>query len=234
MYFGAALAALLLCAGFFTSAQNLRQPLGWGIEIAVTLNSDQTVAMLTGTSFAAGLNVYAAIGTLGLLARAGVITLPSGLETLQSWWIIGIALAMFGMEFVADKIPAFDLLWNALQTFIRVPVAALVAYGATSHLSPGMQLASAVLGGLIAFAAHGGKTALRAAVTPSPEPVSNIALSLGEDVAAISLSWLAFQHPYITATVVVILLVGIALLARWVIRGLRRLFRRTGNALVGG
>ena len=187
--------------------------------------------MLAGTSFAAGLNVYATVGTLGLLSHAGVITLPPALGLLQSWWIIGASLALFGLEFVADKIPAFDLIWNALQTFIRVPVAALVAYGATSHLSPGMQLASAALGGLIAFAAHGGKTALRAAVTPSPEPFSNIALSLGEDLAAVSLSWLAFQHPYVTAAVVAVLLLLIVLLIRWVMRALRSLFRRAGEAV---
>ena len=189
--------------------------------------------MLAGTSFAAGLNVYATIGTLGLLARAGIITLPSALVMMQSWWIIGVSLAMFGLEFVADKIPAFDLLWNALQTFIRVPVAALVAYAATSHLSLGMQLASAALGGLIAFAAHGGKTALRAAVTPSPEPISNIALSLGEDAAAVSLSWLAFQHPYFTAAVVAVLLILVVLLTRWVVRALRRLFSNAGGKLAG-
>ena len=196
----------------------------------MNFNTDQTVAMLAGTSFAAGLNVYATVGTLGLLSRAGVITLPPALGLLQSWWIIGVSLAMFGLEFVADKIPAFDLIWNALQTFIRVPVAALVAYGATSHLSLGMQLASAALGGLIAFAAHGGKTALRAAVTPSPEPFSNMALSLGEDVAAVSLSWLAFQHPYFTAALVAVLLLLIVLLIRWVVRALRNLFRRAGEA----
>ena len=92
---------------------------------------------------------------------------------------------MFGLEFVADKIPAFDLIWNALHTFIRVPIAVLMAYAATSSLSPGMQLGSAALGGAIAFAAHGGKTAVRAAVTPSPEPFSNMALSFAEDVAAV-------------------------------------------------
>jgi hypothetical protein len=199
----------------------------------VSFNSDQTVAMLAGTSFAAGLNVYAMVGTLGLLSRAGIITLPPALGLLQSWWIIAASLALFALEFVADKIPAFDLIWNALQTFIRVPVAALVAYGATSQLSLGMQLASAALGGLIAFAAHGGKTALRAAVTPSPEPFSNISLSLGEDVAAVTLSWLAFQHPYFTAAVVAVLLLLIVLLIRWVVRALRRLFRRAGEAVAG-
>lgn len=199
----------------------------------MNFNPDQTVAMLAGTSFAAGLNVYATVGALGLLSRTGLITLPPTLDLLRSWWIIGIALAMFGLEFVADKIPAFDLIWNALQTFVRVPVAALVAFAATSHLSPGMQLASTMLGALVAFAAHGGKTALRAAVTPSPEPVSNIALSLGEDVAAVWLSWLAFQHPYFTAAVVAVLLVLIVLLVRWVMRSMRDLFRRAGDAIAG-
>ena len=80
--------------------------------------------MLAGTSFAAGLNVYATVATLGLLSRAGLIALPSSLDVLRSWWIIGVALALFGLEFFADKVPAFDLIWNALHTFIRIPIAA--------------------------------------------------------------------------------------------------------------
>lgn len=197
----------------------------------MNFNPDQTVAMIAGTSFAAGLNVYATLATLGLLSRAGVITLPPALHLLQSWWIIAAALALFALEFVADKIPAFDLIWNALHTFIRVPIAALLAYSATAQLPLGMQLASTALGGLIAFAAHGGKTALRAAVTPSPEPFSNVALSLSEDVGAVTLSWIAVQHPYIAASVVVVLLVMIVLLMRWVVRALRGLFRRAGDAM---
>jgi len=189
--------------------------------------------MLTGTSFAAGLNVYATIATLGLLSRTGVITLPPSLNMLRSGWIIGVALVMFGLEFFADKVPAFDLIWNALHTFIRVPIAVLVAYAATSQLSPGKQLASAALGGLIAFAAHGGKTALRAAVTPSPEPFSNMALSFGEDFVAVSMSWLAVQHPYFTAAIVAVLLVAIVLLMRWVVRALRGLFHRASAAMAG-
>ena len=189
--------------------------------------------MLAGTSFAAGLNVYATIATLGLLSRAGWIALPSSLDILRSWWIIAVCLALFSLEFFADKVPAFDLIWNALHTFIRIPVAAVLAYVASSHLSPGMQLASAVLGGLIAFAAHGGKTALRAAVTPSPEPFSNMALSFGEDVGAIGLTWIATEHPYIAAAIVLVLLVLVVLVMRWVIRALRGLFRRARTALAG-
>ena len=187
--------------------------------------------MLAGTSFAAGLNVYATIATLGLLSRAGWITLPSSLDVLRSWWIIAVCLALFALEFFADKVPAFDLIWNALHTFIRIPVAAVLAYVASSNLSPGMQLASAVLGGLIAFAAHGGKTALRAAVTPSPEPFSNMALSFGEDVGAIGLTWIATEHPYVAAAIVLVLLVLVVLVMRWVIRALQGLFSRARTAL---
>lgn len=196
-------------------------------------NSDQVVAMLAGTSFAAGLNVYATVATLGLLGRTGLVTLPGAITILQSWWVIGVALALFAVEFFADKIPAFDLIWNALQTFIRIPVAALLAYAASSHLSPGLQLASAALGGVIAFAAHGGKTALRAVVTPSPEPVSNIALSFGEDAGAVALSWVAVQHPYVAAVVVIVLLIVVAAVMRWVVRALRGLFSRARTALAG-
>jgi hypothetical protein len=125
----------------------------------VNFTPEQTAAMLAGTSFAAGLNVYATVATLGLLSRTGLIALPSALDPMRSWWIIGVCLALFALEFFADKVPAFDLIWNALQTFVRIPVAAFIAYVASSHLSPGMQLVSALVGGAIAFAAHGGKTA---------------------------------------------------------------------------
>lgn len=195
-------------------------------------SAEQTAAMLAGTSFAAGLNVYATVATLGLLSRAGIIGLPSTLDPIRSWWIIGICLAMFVLEFFADKVPAFDLIWNALQTFVRIPVAAYIAYVASSHLPPGMQLASALAGALIAFAAHGGKTAVRAAVTPSPEPFSNMALSFGEDVGAVTLTWAAAQHPYIAAAVVLVLLVVVIFMTRWVIHALRGLFRRARTAVV--
>jgi len=197
------------------------------------LNSDQTVAMIAGTSFAAGLNVYATVGVLGLLSRAGVIELPSGLHLVSSWWIIGVCLAMFALEFFADKIPMFDLLWNALHTFVRIPIAAYVAYAATSHLSPQMQLASTLMGAAIAFAAHGGKTALRTAVTPSPEPFSNMALSFGEDVGAISLTWIATQHPYIAAALVAVSLALIIACARRVVRSLRNLYSKAAAAIAG-
>ncbi len=191
----------------------------------------ELVSLIVAVSFAAGLNLYATVATLGLLAHAGVVVLPDSLHLLATWWVIGASTALFAVEFFADKVPAFDLIWNALHTFIRVPVAALIAWRATSTLSPQMQLLATLLGGAIAFAAHGGKTAVRAVVTPSPEPVSNIGLSVGEDVVAISLTWLATSHPYAAGFIAAVFVLVIILLVRWVWRALRSLFRSAEHAL---
>jgi Domain of unknown function (DUF4126) len=199
---------------------------------AVKLPPSEIAAALVAISFAAGLNLYATVATLGLLAHAGVLPLPASLHLLTSWWVIGASGALFLVEFFADKVPAFDLLWNALHTFIRVPVAALLAYGATAQLSPEKQLIATLLGGAIALAAHGGKTAIRAAITPSPEPLSNVGLSLGEDALAIFLTWFATQHPYFAAGIALVFLAVIVLLVRWVVRALRALFRGAESELV--
>ena len=190
-------------------------------------------ALLAAIGFAAGLNLYATVAVLGLLARFGHLPLPPGLQLLEGWPVIAASLALFILEFVADKIPAFDLIWNALHTFIRVPVAGLLAYRATSQLSPEHQLLATLLGAAVALAAHGGKTAARAAVTPSPEPLSNITLSLCEDALAIGLTWLAARHPYMAGTLAAILVVIIVILTRWVIRALRALFRGAEHELAG-
>ena len=183
-------------------------------------------SFLIATSFAAGLNVYATVATLGILARTGVLTLPSQLSALRSPYVIGAALVLFAVEFVADKIPFLDLIWNALQTFVRVPVAALLAFRETQHLAPEAQLLSALMGGAIALVAHTGKTAARAAVTPSPEPISNFALSFAEDAGAIFLTWLATRHPYLAAAIALCALAAIIILFRVVVRFLRQLAPR--------
>ena len=114
------------------------------------LAGDQLVALLVSISF------------------AGVIALQAALQLLSSLYVIGDSSLLFALEFVAEKIPGFDLFWNAIHTFIRVPVAALLAYRATDSLAPWQQMAAAAAGGAIALIAHGGKTAARAAVTASP------------------------------------------------------------------
>jgi hypothetical protein len=192
---------------------------------ALKIPSTELFALLVAIGFAAGLNLYATVAVLGLLARFGHLPLPPGLQVLQSWPVIAGSTVLFAIEFFADKIPAFDLIWNALHTFIRVPVAGFLAYRATSQLSPEHQLVAALVGALVALIAHGGKTAARAAVTPSPEPFSNITLSLGEDVLAIGLTWLATRHPYAAGTLAGLLVVIIVLLTKLVIRAMRALFR---------
>src|SRR5262245_38433093 len=194
------------------------------------LSRDEVVALIVAVSFAAGLNVYATVATLGLLSRAGVVVLPGSLEIVANWWVIGASGALFVVEFFADKIPGFDLLWNAVQTVVRVPASAVMAFAATTHLGLGWQLAASAGGGLIAFAAHGGKIAARAAVTPSPEPVSNIALSFGEDALAVFLTWFATQHPYIAAAIVLVLVAIIVLAIRWIVGVIRRRLRRPSTA----
>lgn len=196
-----------------------------GYPEAVTFPSSEIAALLVAVSFAAGLNVYGTVATLGLMAEFKLVPLPGQLHLLQNWWIIGVSGALFVVEFFADKIPAFDLIWNAAHTFIRVPVAALLAFAATSHLSPEKQLAATVVGGLIAFAAHGGKTAVRTAVTPSPEPFSNMTLSFSEDALAIFLTWFATKHPYWAAAIAIVFLVIIVFLIRWIVRAMKGLFR---------
>ena len=195
------------------------------------MSGQEIVAFIVAVSFAAGLNVYATVATLGLLAHAGMVDLPGSLDALSNWWIIGASSALFGVEFFADKIPGFDLIWNALHTFIRVPVAALLAYRATSTLTPLEHMAATVAGGLIALAAHGGKTAARAVITPSPEPLSNMGLSLGEDVVAIALTWLATRHPVLATTIAVLFVLIVILLIRLVWRAIRALFRHAAHVL---
>jgi hypothetical protein len=190
----------------------------------MAFSSDTLLALLVTISFAAGLNVYATVATLGILARVNLLPLPPSLHLLFNRYVIGACVALFLVELFADKIPVFDLLWNALQTFVRIPVAALIAYQASANLSPPMQLLSGLLGALVALAAHGGKTAVRAAMTPSPEPFSNIALSFSEDVFAVFLLWLAARHPYWAAGIVVAFLAAVVILIRWVIRALRSMF----------
>jgi hypothetical protein len=185
----------------------------------------QLVPLIIATSFAAGLNVYATVATLGLLGRFHAVQLPTNLQPIQEWWVIGIAVALFLIELFADKIPYFDLVWNALHTFIRIPIAAVIAYAASANLSPEWHFASVALASGVALAAHSGKTALRVGASSSPEPFSNIAISASEDVLAIALTWLATKHPYVAATLAVILIILLGLAVHWIWRMLRKTYR---------
>ncbi len=193
----------------------------------------ELTAILVVVSFSAGLNVYATVGMLGLLARFNVLALPLALHLLQDWKIIAVCAVMFLLEFVGDKIPVFDLLWNAAHTFVRVPVAAYLAYAATSQLPQWEQIAATFAGGLIALAAHGGKTAARAAIVHSPEPFSNFALSTAEDALVVFLMWIVTRHPYVASAIVLLALCAIAILIRFVLRALQTLLSDAEATLSG-
>lgn len=193
---------------------------------ALAVTSTMIPALVVGVSFAAGLNTYATMLALGIMARMHWVVLPTGLGTLSDTWVMAVSAVLFFGEFVADKIPVLDVIWNLLHTFIRIPAAALLAFGAGSTLSPAMQIAVAVLGAAVAAVAHGSKTAMRVAVTPSPEPISNVALSLGEDGLATGLSWMALRHPVAGAVGVCAMVGGAAGLGWWGARRIRAGWRR--------
>lgn len=188
------------------------------------------LAFAVSIGFAAGLNVYATAFSLGLMARLHWIELPVGLDLLANTWILSASGCLFAIEVFADKVPGFDLIWNALHTFVRIPVAALMAYAAGSQLPPAAHVMATCLGALFAAIAHGSKTTARVTVTPSPEPISNIALSSAEDAGAIGLSWIAVRHPVAGLAVVILLAtLGVGLTWwgwRFMKRGASKLFPR--------
>jgi hypothetical protein len=188
------------------------------------MNPLETIGLALGTGFSSGLNLYATVATLGLLQRAGVIHLPDSMQVLAHPWIIGIACALYGIEFLADKIPYVDTIWDAVHTFIRPPAAAVLAYAAAGGATTEWRWGAALLAGGVALTSHGAKASARAAANVSPEPFSNWVLSLGEDVLAVWLSWLASAHPRATV-ILVVLLVGLCVFL------LYRLFRFARGAV---
>ncbi|HEV2666167.1 MAG TPA: DUF4126 domain-containing protein, partial [Blastocatellia bacterium] len=143
-----------------------------------------TLGTAAGSAWLSGVNLYATVLTLGVLQRFHLVKLPGGLDMLGEWWVIGLAAALYVIEFVADKIPAIDTVWDAIHTFIRVPAGAILAASAFAEFDPAVKMAAMILGGGLALGSHGTKAATRLAANTSPEPVSNVALSLTEDVFA--------------------------------------------------
>lgn len=193
---------------------------------ALAISPGTIASLVIAISFAAGLNVYATVCTLGILARLNWVDLPGSLGALASPWIIAASAVLFLIEIFADKVPAFDLFWNAIHTFIRVPIAALMAYAASSHLTPAEQMLVTCAGVGIAAIAHSSKTAARVLVTPSPEPVSNIALSSAEDLIAIVLTWIATHHPVAAGATVAAVSLALIVALWWGFARIRNALRR--------
>ena len=188
------------------------------------------LGLAAGAAVASGIRVYATVAALGLLHRLGALQLPAGLEVLSQLPIIILASALYVIEFVADKIPAVDTVWDAVHTFIRAPAAAVLGFAAFSNVSESWRIAAALLCGTIALSSHGIKASTRLAINASPEPFSNWAASFGEDLIVGVLMWLVVSHPVAAVVVAAAVVLAAALLATWIIRALRRLFARRISA----
>jgi hypothetical protein len=181
-----------------------------------------TLAVSLGASWVSGINLYATVATLGLLSRFANLKLPGELDVLTSWWVIGVALFMFVVEFVADKVPMVDSVWDVIHTFIRIPAGAVLAATAFGEFDRSIQVIAFLAGGSLALSSHGTKASLRALVNTSPEPVSNIVVSLAEDVLVIVSILLALLLP-----VVVFFVIGAGVaVSIWILPRVVRFFRR--------
>jgi len=188
-----------------------------------------TLGVAMGSAWLSGIKLYITVLTLGLLQHFGFASLPGNLRVLGEWWIIAIAGVLSVVEFVADKIPVVDSVWDAIHTFIRIPVGAILAAAAFGHFDARVRLLAFLFGGGVALTSHGTKTAVRVAANTSPEPFSNIALSTIEDGASVGLSFLVTNHPVVMLVVVAVLGVSGLLLVRKFVKGVRGLFRGRGR-----
>jgi len=186
------------------------------------------LSAVLGVSFAAGLNTYATVLALGIMHRLGVVHLPAGLAVVATMPVIIAAAFLYIIEFVADKIPWIDSVWDGIHTVIRPAAGALLAYGVVGHVAPEWQIVAALVGGGVALTSHTAKASTRAAVNVSPEPFSNWFLSLLEDGISFFLVWLTASHP-VVAVVLVLILVSAAVYLVFKLSHLaRRVFRRAG------
>ncbi len=176
------------------------------------------LALAGGLSWASGLRLYLTVFAVGLLAKFGYIDLPAALNILSNPVVIGVSGILAVIEFLADKIPYVDSAWDSIQTFIRIPAGALLAMGAMNSSDPLIATIAALLGGSLAGATHATKAGSRALINTSPEPVSNIAASLGEESLLLTGGWLVFAHP----AVFIGLLCGFVLLLFWLLPKLWR------------
>jgi len=189
----------------------------------------QTLAVSLGASWVSGINLYAAVATLGLLGRFGHLQLPGELEALTNWWVIGVAVVLYVIEFVADKVPYVDSTWDVIHTFIRVPAGAVLAASAFGDFDRSIQVVALLLGGGLALSSHGTKAATRAMLNASPEPVSNWVASIAEDIVAV-LSVVAS----VFVPVLIFVIVGAGLVISFLVfRRILRFFRQVASSIRG-
>ncbi len=186
----------------------------------------QGLASLLGLALASGINLYAAVLTVGLAQRFGWISnLPAGLEVLAHPAVLGLAGLLYAAEFVADKVPGFTPIWDGLHTFVRPVGGALLALGATAKLDPLVQVLAMLAGGSVALGAHATKMGTRLVAHAAPDPVTHSAISVAEDFSVVGLLLLAYNYPWVALPIAVTAVVGIALALPFLVRILRFLLR---------
>ena len=189
------------------------------------MNALQTLAQSASIAYAAGLNLYATVGIIGVAARLGWIhALPSSLSGLTSWWVIGIALVLTALEFTASLIPAVASIWDTLHSLIRPPAAAALAAATAWHGDPAFVLVAALIGGSLAVTTHTTKLGLRYAIDASPEPITNGVTSVAELGLVGTIAISLWQHPFITLVLALLVLAVLIVLVRLIWRTLRQVF----------
>jgi hypothetical protein len=183
-----------------------------------------------GYSFAAGINLYATVAILGAAARYGWVDLPPQYRVFDNNWIIGGAIVLYLVEFIADKIPWVDSIWDAIHTVIRPAGGAFIAVTSIGHAQPWVQAVAAIAGATLATSTHVAKAGTRAAANTSPEPFTNWALSFAEDGFVLALGLLALTHPIAAGLVVFAALAVIGVTLRWLIKGIRRRLARFSDS----
>lgn len=194
--------------------------------MAAELSLLGTIGLAMGASWASGQRLYACVATLGLLAHFGLAKLPGSLEILAVPWVWGVALALLICEFVADKVPWFDSTWDAIHTFIRIPAGVVLASASFTDFRPEVVAVAALLGGGLAFTSHATKATRRALINHSPEPVSNVAVSLAEDGAGFAIPALGVFVPILAIGFVVVLSVLSLVFLRKSMRAILSLYRK--------
>jgi Domain of unknown function (DUF4126) len=182
-----------------------------------------------GFSFAAGINLYATVAILGLASRYGWVSLPEHYRVFDNDYVIGAAIVLYVVEFVADKIPWVDSAWDALHTVIRPVGGALIAVSTIGDTSPGVEGLVALLGGTLAAGSHFTKAGTRAIANTSPEPFSNWILSIAGDIFVVSLGFVALKYPLVAAIVVLIAVILMIVFATWIVRAVKRRFTRPSS-----
>ena len=190
------------------------------------MESLSQLSLAAGLAWASGIRLYATIFIVGMLGRFGYLHLPAELLVLEHDWVLMAAGIMVIGEFLADKVPGFDSVWDAIHTFIRIPAGAFLAWGAMGDATPAAQTAAAILGGLITGGTHLAKSGGRAAINTSPEPLSNWAASIGEDGLVLGGLFLAISHPLAFLILLVLFLALVVWIAPKVFRFLARAVRR--------